>query len=215
MLMYEKSLPFAHKLLSLKIQGGRLLDVGGAECALRVNMLSKNVDKAIILDIKEPTQELAENVSFINLPVEELAPEQGKFDHILLSNVLEHLKNPGVALKKCAEALADNGSIHILSPNCESLNRRIGTLMGELSSIREITAKEAAIGHLHEFTVSDVKNMIAAAGLELSESRGIFLKPVPTQEMINWTEARIQAFFDIAPQIDPELCHEVYFRAIH
>jgi hypothetical protein len=34
---------------------------------------------------------------------------------------------------------------------------------------------------------------------------------------VEWTNrllaARIKAFFDIADEIPPELCHEVYFRA--
>ena len=198
------------------VGGGRLLDVGGSECPQRANELAGAVDEVVILDMQPPIAELGDDVRFMQLPAEDVSPGRcGFFEHILLSNLLEHLDDPGSVLPLMKGLLAPGGSIHILSPNCESLNRRIGVRMGVLASIREIPECEVLLGHKHALSVADVSEMIAGAGLEEVECRGVFLKPVPTPEMIQWPDARIDAFFDIAAEIPPELCHEVYFRATH
>ena len=135
------------------------------------------------------------------------------FDHILMSNVLEHLDDPLSALKKATELLSKNGNLHILTPNCESLNRRIGVLMGAMDHIRVIPPNEVAIGHVQTFTVADMRDLLHRSGFTIRECRGVLLKPVPTPEMIQWSEERIKAFFEIASEVPAELCHEVYFRA--
>ena len=215
MQIYAKSLPYSNRMLRTRMTGGgRLLDVGGAENPKRANALADLFTEVILADLKPPRKPLDANVRFIECSIENFSPSvAGLFDHILLSNVLEHIPDPLEALRAVAGVLKPSGIIHILSPNCESLNRRIGVQMGILKNIREITPQEKTIGHLHMFTVADVKAMVANAGLKLGECVGVFLKPVPTPEMMQWPDARIQAFFEIAPQIQPELCHEVYFTA--
>jgi 2-polyprenyl-3-methyl-5-hydroxy-6-metoxy-1,4-benzoquinol methylase len=210
--IYQKSIVFSNKLLCRKISSGKVLDIGGAEYTGRANAVSINAESVTILDITHPRQNLAPKVTFKQKSVENLSPEDGLFDHIILSNVLEHLNDPLNALKKASTVLKKSGYIHILSPNCESLNRRIGVIMKELSSIREIPEKEKAIGHIQTFTVNDLRKLFKDAGLSELECRGIFLKPVPTPEMIKWPEERINAFFEIASQVPAELCHEVYFQ---
>lgn len=217
MQMYNKSLQYSNRMLRSRMTGGgRLLDVGGAENPHRANVLADLFSEVIIADLKPPCAQLKANVRFMECAIENICPDVVKnFDHILLSNVLEHIRNPIAGLQAMTSSLKPSGTIHILSPNCESLNRRIGVQMGILTSIREITQREKKIGHLHMLTVADVTAMIANVGLVLCECVGVFLKPVPTPEMIQWPEDRIQAFFEIAPQIQPDLCHEVYFRAKH
>lgn len=218
MLIYNISTSYTNRLLLEKIGAGRILDIGGSCCTKRINFIAENLKDAELsmLDIVAPTQPLDERISFIKMPLEDAAPEKtGTFRHIILSNVLEHLVSPAAALKICATLLEEGGCVHILSPNCESLNRRIGLIMGQLSSIREIPQKEKEIGHLHAMTVQDILDYISEAGLVLEEHFGTLLKPVPTSEMINWPKERIDAFFKIASTISPDLCHEVYFRARH
>lgn len=214
MQIYNKSLPYSNAMLCARMaDGGRLLDVGGAANPGRANALAHLFSEVIIADPEQPRRPLQPNIRHLECLAEDIGPETGCFDHILMSNVLEHFSEPIQALLAVARALKPSGSIHILSPNCESLNRRIGVGMGILKNTREITPSEIKMGHLHAMTVPDVKKIIAEAGLVLHECIGVFLKPVPTPEMILWPEERIRAFFEIAPEIEPELCHEVYFRA--
>lgn len=216
MRIYSLSTSYTNRLLLEKIKGGKILDVGGAYCPQRIEFLAANLPDAefAMLDIADPIRPIDKKISFFKMPLEEATPgKTGLFDHIILSNVLEHLDSPDIALKICASLLEKNGMIHILSPNCESLNRRIGLIMGKLSSIREIPEKEKEIGHKHAMSVQDIIDYIKDAGLVLEEHFGTLLKPVPTPEMIEWPPERIDAFFKIAPSVQPDLCHEVYFRA--
>lgn len=216
MKIYNLSTAYTNRLLLEKVDGGRILDVGGACCPQRINFIAENLpgSELAMLDIIAPIKPLAPGTSFFKMPIENATPEKtGRFRHIILSNILEHLDSPGAALKICASLLEKNGQVHILSPNCESLNRRIGLMMGKLSSIREIPQKEKEIGHKHAMTIQDITDYIRDAGLVLKEHFGTLLKPVPTPEMIEWPPERIDAFFRIAPSIQPDICHEVYFRA--
>jgi 2-polyprenyl-6-hydroxyphenyl methylase/3-demethylubiquinone-9 3-methyltransferase len=215
MLIYNKSLPYADRLIKKNLNKGSLLDVGGAELPSRAESLAEILDSVTIMDIKKPERKSGKKISFIKASIENTPDEglKGKFDNILLSNVLEHLNHPGGALANCREMLGSGGKLHILSPNCESLNRRIGVLMGEMDNLRYIPETEKAMGHVRTLTVDDIRDFLENAGLKIEIRRGLFLKPVPTYEMIKWPGKRIDAFFRIASELPPELCHEVYFMA--
>lgn len=214
MQMYSKSIPFSNKILQENISGGRILDIGGAHYPGRINLLSESADEAFLLDPEFPSQEMAPKVQYIGSKIED-APSQyhGTFDNIIASNVLEHLEDPELAIKAIRKLLKPQGRLHILTPNCESLNRRIGVLMGAMDHIRVIPPNEVAIGHLQTFTVADMRSLLQANSFEIRTCRGVLLKPVPTPEMIQWPEERIKAYFEIAAEVPPELCHEVYFHA--
>ena len=214
MRMYSKSVDYSNKMLAERIRGGRLLDVGGSDFVGRANHLAPLVEEVVIADPAPPRGSLARNVVHSLTPVEAISSALGSFTNVLLSNVLEHLAAPPLAVGKVWERLSPGGSLHVLSPNCESLNRRIGRLMGILKDLKEITPQEAALGHRHAFTVADVIDFLTNAGFVVAEVQGVFLKPLPTDEMIAWPEPRIEAFFTVASQLPPEICHEVYFRAV-
>ena len=214
MQIYNISIAYSNRILKENISGGRVLDVGGAACPARANMLAEYTDEVIIVDPAKPHKSKVDAVGYIGLPVEELDVNiHGQFDHIVLSNVLEHLDKPQLAMNAVAKLLKPCGSIHVLTPNCESLNRRIGVHMGAMEHIRVIPPNEVAIGHVQTFTVADMRSLIQQAGLKVRLYQGVLLKPVPTPEMIEWQEERIKAFFDITQEVPAELCHEVYFKA--
>jgi len=213
MQIYQASIPYSNRILLDNIDGGRVLDVGGAEYVGRANAIAEKALAVVLLDVKPPSAEVSDKVKVYLARIEQAPASLGRFRHIVLSNVLEHLDSPVLAINRCVQLLEPAGTIHVLTPNCESLNRRIGVLIDEMKSIREIPEKEKLIGHLHTFTVSDMRNLLQEAGLLIRECRGVFLKPLPTPEMIKWPKARLEAYFEIASQIPPDLCHEVYFRA--
>lgn len=211
--IYIKSIKYSNDMIKARLRGKRLLDIGGAEYCHRINFFSKFVDEAVLVDLQEPFQPLENNIVNFVMPAENISPETvGFFDEIILSNVLEHVDTPLTVLKKTVSVLNGKGGIHILSPNCESLNRRIGVKMNLMKDIKEIPEKEKPMGHKHAFSVKDIFSLAGQAGLVIDECIGVFLKPIPTNEMIKWPEERIQAFFAIAPELPPSLCHEVYFH---
>lgn len=211
---YQKTLEYSNRMIASRLKkDGRLLDVGSAECPQRTAFLAGFCREAVMLDVQKPYFMPEGNLSFLMLPAEDASPEKtGFFDDIILSNVLEHLDVPVKALQSMKTLMAPGASIHILSPNCESLNRRMGVQMGILKDIREIPEKEVSIGHKHAMSVADIEEMAAESGLKVLEKIGIVLKPLPTPEMLKWPEERLKALFELSPTLPPELCHEVYFR---
>lgn len=93
-------------------------------------------------------------------------PEQiGKFDLILLLDVLEHLVDPWTFLRRLKEEhLAINGKIIISLPNARHFSLVLPLLRGRFDYIeRGILDKT----HLRFFTRSSAKNLLKSAGLHI------------------------------------------------
>lgn len=53
-----------------------------------------------------------------------------KYDYLFFGDVLEHLKDPGMVLKRCHELLKPNGKIFVSVPNIAHISIRLELLMG-------------------------------------------------------------------------------------
>ncbi len=162
--IYRKSIAYSNKIIAKNICGRTLLDIGGSCCPQRTNSLAELVDSVSMVDIVRPKQNLASNITFILSRAEDLDSTHGLFDEVVLSNILEHTEEPTLVLDAIKNVLANSGQLHILSPNCESLNRKIGVLTGSMKSIRTIPQKEIELGHKKTFSVKDIEEMLDETG---------------------------------------------------
>ena len=82
-----------------------------------------------------------------------------KYDVIISSAVIEHVVDPPGFLKQFHPALADDGSLFLLTPNAGSLNYRLlRSWWRELLSIGE---------HIYLFTPGSLESCAGRAGFEL------------------------------------------------
>lgn len=107
-----------------------------------------------------------------------------KFDNVLLSDIIEHVIDPQILLKKAAGFLKQDGVLIIHAPNAEAINRKIAVIMGSLKSCHELSPFDLNIaGHRRTYTLSSLIKEVEDAGLVVEKSGGIFFKILSTAQM--------------------------------
>ena len=138
-----------------------------------------------------------------------------KYDLIIMNNILEHLSDPILVLKKYAQYLNDGGRIAIAVPNAESIHRRLGIYMGTLNDIKMFSEMDVALGHKRYYTVDTIKYDINKSGLVIQKIEGIYFKPFTTKQIdsLCLTENVYDALFKLGA-LYPELCNSLYIECI-
>lgn len=122
-------------------------------------------------------------VEFHEALLEELAIDE-RFATVAMLNVLEHVVDPVVALRKAASFLQDDGVLIVHVPNALAVNRKIAVLMGTLSSCEELSPFDIQIaGHRRSYTMATLVRDVQRAGLSVVKSGGVFYKMLSTPQM--------------------------------
>lgn len=132
-----------------------------------VKLAKKNLDKALVVD--------AEQSDFSNL---------GKFDYVIMSDVVEHLVDP-VSMLKHIKKLLNPGGVFIFSiPNMANVTTRMELLKGRF------IYKDFGIldrTHLHFYDVKEVNRVLNDAGLVV-EKMDCTLRVIPENLLKNELE---------------------------
>ena len=193
-----------------RMRGDSLLDVGcgvGNLC----RAVSDRATKVVGLDGSPTRIDIArqgtsdENVEYVAELFEDFQPDQ-TFDTVVLNNVLEHVDNPVDLLKRVAHWLAPRGITIITVPNAYSLNKRIGLRMGLISSLYELTDGDRVKGHVRVYDRNSLTDDIEAAGLRVTFSGGLFLKPFSNAQMESFAnEDLLEALYEVGKEL-PDYC---------
>lgn len=101
-------------------------------------------------------------------------------------NILEHVVDPVAVLKKAASLLSDDGVLLVHVPNARAVNRRLAVLMGTLNECEELSPFDInVVGHRRSYTLDTLCADVAAAGLKVSATGGVFYKMLSTPQ-IDW-----------------------------
>lgn len=95
-------------------------------------------------------------------------PELEPHDVVVCCEVIEHLHVPAAGvLRFLAGGLAPNGHLIVQTPNATALPKRARMLLGR-NPYEPIRAEPGNPGHFHEYTVSELEDAFAAAGLDIT-----------------------------------------------
>jgi 2-polyprenyl-3-methyl-5-hydroxy-6-metoxy-1,4-benzoquinol methylase len=96
---------------------------------------------------------------------------EGKFDHIVFADVLEHLVHPDAVLERCKGYLADGGSVIASIPNVAYYRVRQDLLIGRFDygpfGILDKT-------HLRFFTAKTARSLFTEIGCEVTHFSRVF-----------------------------------------
>jgi SAM-dependent methyltransferase len=113
---YER--PRAEWILS-RVSGGRLLEVGCGNGGM-TRLLAEKVTTLVALDVSAPSLAAVRQLGLSNVETVQGLVEQheatGEFDWVVLSEVLEHLRNPSDVLARCVSWLKPGGRLLITTP---------------------------------------------------------------------------------------------------
>lgn len=125
------------------------------------------------------------NVEFHESLIEDLDIRE-KFDSVFMLDILEHVIDPIIVLKKAASFLKNDGVLIVHVPNANAINRKIAVLMGTMKSCDELSPFDIEVaGHRRSYTLDSLKEDIKNAGLQVTETGGIFYKMLSTPQ-IDW-----------------------------
>lgn len=91
-----------------------------------------------------------------------------KFDVIIAGDIIEHVFDTDLFLKKIYDALDTNGTVLLSTPNLVSLGRRIMTLFGK-NPFCEFSARKDGInvGHIRYYTFQDIEEQLKETGFSI------------------------------------------------
>ncbi len=171
---------YARQLPRASAAGGRLLDVGcgnGAflQFASRWGWVAEGIDP----DPVAVRAACSAGANVAQATLDDLPEGSGKFDHVTVSHVLEHVHDPVRLITQCFEVLAPGGRLWLQTPNLESLGHRVfGRAWRGLEPPR----------HLVLFNQSALHKQLRAAGFD---SVRFFLHPGVSEYM--WSQSRLIA----------------------
>ena len=136
----------------------------------------------------------------------------GPADLVVCSSLLHELAEPGPVAAACAALAGPTGLVYFDVPNAWSLHRRLARAMGLIAREAQPSARNTALAQASVLDLESLARLAGAAGLDVVESGGYFLKPFTHDQMdaIGFIDGRIlDGLFQPGAEL-PELAAEVF-----
>jgi 2-polyprenyl-3-methyl-5-hydroxy-6-metoxy-1,4-benzoquinol methylase len=211
--------PFMVKSFESFFNKGNLLELGSFKGEFTKRLLPFFEDVTCVeasdLAIQEAKDQLGDRVSFIN-DLFENVELPSKYDHIVMTHVLEHLDDPVRVLSRVNdEWLSPCGRLFLVCPNANAPSRQIAVKMGLISHNSAITFGEAEHGHHRTYSLDTLERDAVAAGLRVCHRSGIFFKALANFQWDQLLQTDIiskeylEGCYQLG-QIYPDLCSSIF-----
>jgi SAM-dependent methyltransferase len=177
---HMKTSPLAsHRQLMEMVGSERtsILDIGCSRNELG-QVLRQSGHRVTGVDDQPPPFELD---AFYRADLERGLPESlpERFDVVLMSDVLEHVKHPDKLLKQARDCLAERGRILLSLPNVVHWSVRAAMAFGKFDYANKGILDR---GHLRFYTRDTARRLFREAGLRILEERST---PVPWENVVS------------------------------
>ena len=160
--------------------------------------------KSLVMHGESVVQELKSHTKIVRTYFEEYVPTD-KYDVIIASHVLEHVKDPKKVLNLCKTWLKDDGKIIVIVPNRESLHRRLGVVMGLQQELDDLSPRDKAVGHLRVYSLESLTKEIEETGFRVLEKRGFFTKTLSNSQMIDLDPEVVRGLCELSSTLPTEM----------
>ena len=197
-------------------RGSRLLDLG---CGVGFLCRAMADEMSVIVGVDGSSHKIArarkltkcDKISYAHSLVEVFEPA-GEFDTIVMTNVLEHVEEPVMLLRRISNWLAPAGVVIATVPNALALHKRIGRHMGLIDDFYALTPADRSKGHRRNYDGELLRTDIIAAGLVVRKLIGFFLKPLSSSQMESFDEDLFEALYEVGKEL-PEYCSSLIVLA--
>jgi len=101
----------------------------------------------------------------------------GRFDDVLLADILEHIRNPREVLRKCRAVLKPGGAVIVCVPNVAHWSVRFGLLVGRFNYLHRGIMDES---HVHFYTKATIMRLLHESGYRVTN---LEVTPVPLPDL--------------------------------
>ncbi len=158
------------KLFDMVPKNATVLDVGCSSGRLGKELAKQKHVTVTGIDIDKDDVKLAKknlSAAYVrNIEKDELS-DLGKFDVIIMADVIEHLIDPVSSLKKLKGLLNPKGTLLFSIPNMANVTTRIDLLLGRFE-YKDWGLLDRT--HLHFYDAVEVERVLSAAGFQVSQT---------------------------------------------
>jgi len=153
---------------------GRVLDLAtGSEAFVEVpdaTMLVRTDLAEVGVDVARGADGSRANMMYTVMDAAQSVFPDATFDAVLFTDAIEHVRDPGRVLQEAGRVLRPDGVLLVTFANCNSVNQ---VLTEKLGYPRFPTNYQ----HFREFTLTEIRELLDGAGLEIFETAGVTLYP--------------------------------------
>ncbi|PPC91985.1 MAG: hypothetical protein CTY34_01740 [Methylobacter sp.] len=210
---YLKTKLYGYEKINRYFNGRDVLELGSDESGTS-SVLVRWSENLTIVDKQDKffrqieTDAALSAATFIQANWEDYRPER-RFSDIIMTDSLEHVVDPVPLLKTVSTWLAEDGRIHIIVPNAQSVHRLLGVQMGMLASPYELNANDLSSGHLRVYDMQSLSRDLNNAGLAMEVFEGIQFKPLTDSQLAEFSNAFHRAMNALSVHFN-EYCAEIY-----
>lgn len=135
------------------------------------------------------------------------------YDAVLCLHVLEHVDEPVQVAAEFATWLVPGGRLVAVTPNAGSIHRHVAVRMGLHDNLDDLSERDHLVGHKRVFTLDQLAGVLEAAGLQVTDRFGYFVKPLSNGQMLGWELAMLEAFNAISDVVPAELLANIGITA--
>lgn len=139
---------------------------------------------------------------------ESFVPDE-PYDAVLALHVLEHVDRPGDLLSHLTSWVKPGGLFVAVTPNAESIHRRLGVAMGLQEKLDDLSERDHLVGHQRVYTLAELRDELTAGGLEVVSDFGYFVKPLANSQMLGWSRAVLDGLNAISGEVPSALCANI------
>ncbi len=122
----------------------------------------------------EKMRKLKPEWEWVAADAQNLPWEEGHFDAVYAGEIIEHMPEPGAALREWSRVLRPGGILILTTPNKD---RILSRARGEVVPVHN--------EHIRELNMKEIKSLLGKVGFEIIEKTGIYL-----EFLINWWRPR-------------------------
>jgi SAM-dependent methyltransferase len=202
---------YAYRTIKPYFVGSSCLELGPADGEM-TGFLKDDFSSLAVVDAMPEfvrnAERLGPNIKGYVSLFEEFQPDES-FDTIVIADVLEHVQDPPMLLRRAVDWLNPGGRIIAAVPHAGSLHRRLGVKLGMLERETQLNEQDFALGHRRVYTWEHLDEHIRAAGLEALAKGGIFLKLLSNTQLSKLDDDLIDGMFELGKDL-PQLCSQIY-----
>ena len=169
----------AVRTFSPYLKGGTCLELGCSD-GFMTELLAQKVENLVVVDGSKEFLSQARERGLSNVTFEfglfENYRSVHKFDYIVASYILEHVKDPVRILKNAKSLMSSSGKLFVVVPNARALSRQLALHMGYIKDLKYLTDNDLNHGHRRVYDRASLNADLNAAGFTSIHEGGLMLK---------------------------------------